>query len=538
MPHPKYVLPPTLNDANVSLAATLALRASLSPDQVAFTMLDGQVQERLSITYTQLHLEACRLAHRLLAGVSGKAAPVLIACKSEEAFITSIYGCLFAGVTAVPASLPAMRRSRHERLGSILAQSGAGLILTDDLTIEQELLQAVSSVTDGTPCQTLLIAPTFQASPIPEVDLPGLNASADVPAFVQFTSGSTTASRGAVITHRNILANMRTMARALRIAPGQVSVNWCPLYHDMGLIGNVFLAVALGTSNYMLPPLLFLQRPVRWLQAISKYRAHISGGPNFAYEECLARISEDDAAPLDLSSWRIALNGAEPVRAATLEKFARRFEANGFRSEAMLPCYGLAENTLWVSGREVGSGTEVLLADATALAKQKLVVAVSDAVPSVSLVSCGRVGSEVTVAIVDPSTYRPLLDGAVGEIWVQGDSVARGYWRSPEATDAVFGARLAEGNDPHARPWLRTGDLGARLRGDLFVCGRLKELMIVRGRNYYPQDIEHAAQASDWRVVRAWRSRWSKKVRSMSFLSRNYDEKPTAKAFQRMTRNE
>lgn len=370
-PYTKYVLPPTLNGADGSLAGTLVLRASLSPDDVAFTMLDSHVQARLSITYAQLHLEASRLAQRLLASSSGEAMPVVIACKSEEAFIVSIYGCLFAGVTAVPASLPAMRRSRHERLSSILTQSGAGLILMDDLTMEQELLQAASSAADGTPCRTLRITPTFAAGPSPEVDLPGLGASADEPAFVQFTSGSTTASRGAVITHRNILANMRTMAQALRIAPGQVSVNWCPLYHDMGLIGNVFLAVALGTSNYMLPPLLFLQKPVRWLQAISKYRAHISGGPNFAYEECVARISEDDAASLDLSSWRIALNGAEPIRAATLKSFTHRFGSNGFRSDAMLPCYGLAENTLWVSGREVGSGAKLLPADARALAEKK-----------------------------------------------------------------------------------------------------------------------------------------------------------------------
>lgn len=500
-----YQLSHPLSAEDLSLGALLAERAYLSPDRVAFSILDAQLDERLSITYAQLHIEACGIAQRLLAITSGKRCQALISCKSEEAFIASIYGCLYAGVTAVPASLPSARKSRGERLVSILEQSDAAIVVTDDPDVLQDLAQLASASVEGLCWQTLPVAPTFTGGAADGEALPGLVASMDEPAFIQFTSGSTTRSRGAVITHRNIVANMRTMALALRIEPNQISVNWCPLYHDMGLIANVFLAATLGNRNYMIPPLLFLQKPVRWLRAISKYRANISAGPNFAYEECLARVSDDEVRTLDLSSWHLALNGAEPVRAATLQRFAGRFGAVGFSPNAFLPCYGLAENTLWVAGRGVGSGAKVLSINSAALADRRFTVTNANATGCIQLVSCGPVGSGVTVAIVDPDTCHRLEAGSVGEIWIRGASVAQGYWHNPEATSATFSGllvALGNGESENQGRWLRTGDLGALYQDELYLCGRIKDLMIVRGKNYYAHDIEHLVQEIDDRLVR------------------------------------
>lgn len=489
-------LPSVLHQSQDDLTLTLVFRAERSPDAASFVMLDESLEPRRVISYGALLGQASRLAARLIESCPGQLESALIVCKSEEDFIRATYACLLAGVTAVPCSLPTSRKSRAERLRSILAASGAKLVICDQPVVAKEM--EALTVDGEQAVQVLLLTP--DESVVVELDrnLPGLRGDPQRAAFIQFTSGSTSASRGAVVGHANVMANLRTMAAALPLCEGDSSVNWCPLYHDMGLIGNVFLAVALGVTNHMLSPLAFLQRPVRWLQAIGRYRARASGGPNFAYEECVTRVAEEDLAKLDLGTWEFALNGAEPVRAATLERFCQRFGHVGFSPRAFLPCYGLAENTLWVTGRRAGEGAEHLSFDARVLARQRRLELASGSAESLAMVSCGPPGAGVMVRVVDPQHGREVEDGSVGEIWVSGDSVAQGYWQQPEATRQAFEAELAGS----ARRWLRTGDLGAIWAGELVVCGRLKELLIVRGRNYYPVDVEQAAQDADARFLR------------------------------------
>jgi acyl-CoA synthetase (AMP-forming)/AMP-acid ligase II len=299
-------------------------------------------------------------------------------------------------------------------------------------------------------------------------------------AFLQYTSGSTASPKGVMVTHGNLLDNEERIRRAFRQSEESVVVGWLPLYHDMGLIGNVLQPLWSGGRCILMSPGAFLQRPARWLEAISRYRATTSGGPSFAYDLCVRRVGPEQRAGLDLSSWQVAFNGAEPVRRATMERFAEAFAPCGFRREAFIPCYGLAEATLLVT-----AGRVTAVADGSDRS--------DGSVRSTAVVSCGSVpegeegGSELR--IVEPETGRACGAGEEGEIWVAGPSVAAGYWNRPEETREVFGA-MAGGEGP----FLRTGDLGFLRHGELFVTGRIKDLIILRGRNHYPQDLELTAE--------------------------------------------
>ncbi|MEM7354993.1 MAG: amino acid adenylation domain-containing protein, partial [Acidobacteriota bacterium] len=297
------------------------------------------------------------------------------------------------------------------------------------------------------------------------------------------------------ITHGNLLSNEEMIRQAFGQSSDSVVVGWLPVYHDMGLIGNLLQPIYSGGSCVLMSPMAFLRKPLRWLQAISRCRATTSGGPNFAYDLCVDRIDEAALADLDLSSWQVAFSGAEPVRAGTLERFAERFAPCGFRDEAFFPCYGLAEATLLVSGGELGTGSQVRAFDASALEAHRAIPPVDDVHGAgQELVACGHSWLDQEVLVVDPESCRQCLADQVGEIWVSGPAVARGYWRNPEASARDFGARLADA--PQAGPFLRTGDLGFIADGALFVTGRLKDLIILRGRNLYPQDIERTVVTS------------------------------------------
>jgi acyl-CoA synthetase (AMP-forming)/AMP-acid ligase II len=312
--------------------------------------------------------------------------------------------------------------------------------------------------------------------------------TADSVAFLQYTSGSTSAPRGVVVTHGNLLDNERVITDRMGHTPDviaeydhELAVSWLPVYHDMGLMGPVLNTLHLGATATLFSPLHFLQRPERWLTAVSHFRPHSSGGPNFGYELCLKHAAPDLLDGLDLSSWKVAFNGAEPVRAATLRRFAETFAPVGFRREAFYPCYGLAEATLMVTGGAVDAPPTLIEAAETGPH-----AGAADA----AAVSSGRPAPGTTVVVADPERQEELAEGEVGEIWVAGASVAKGYWRNTLATRETFRATLAgrEGR------FLRTGDLGFLRDGELFVTGRLKDLIVIDGRNHYPQDLELSAE--------------------------------------------
>jgi acyl-CoA synthetase (AMP-forming)/AMP-acid ligase II len=324
------------------------------------------------------------------------------------------------------------------------------------------------------------------SGPIPPID-------ADAVAFLQYTSGSTGTPKGTAVTHANISANLEMIKAAFGHDETTRFVSWLPMFHDMGLVGTMLQSIYLGASSVLMSPLAFLQRPERWLRAISDHRGTTSGAPNFAFDLCVRRMTVEMKEGLDLSSWRVAFCGAEPVRKATLARFAEEFAPAGFRPEALNPCYGMSETTALISVGPSGEGMKVLSVDGEALSDRNEVVITPATSPRArAVVNCGRSWGDQRVAVVDPGLGLPVSPGRVGEIWVTGSHVGAGYWQQPEATASVFGARIAG----DASDYLRTGDLGFLHQGDLFVTGRLKDLVIVRGSKHHPEEIEYTASVS------------------------------------------
>ncbi|MGZ3461580.1 MAG: AMP-binding protein, partial [Archangium sp.] len=309
-------------------------------------------------------------------------------------------------------------------------------------------------------------------------------------AFLQYTSGSTGTPKGVMLTHGNLLHNLAQIHRAFAASTDSVGVIWLPPYHDMGLIGGILEPLYGGLPVALMSPLDFLKRPLRWLEAISRFRGTHSGGPNFAFELCTRKISPEERERLDLSSWELAFCGAEPIRPETLERFVQAFGPCGFRREAFYPCYGLAEGTLIVSGVDKGKGPTLQAVRQEALSRNQVVPVEAGDPDARVLVGCGQTVADQEIRIVAPESMRECAPGQVGEIWVSGPSVAQGYWQRPEETARAFQARTADGHGP----FLRTGDLGFLRGTELFITGRLKDLLILRGRNHYPQDLELTAE--------------------------------------------
>ncbi|HKX32076.1 MAG TPA: amino acid adenylation domain-containing protein, partial [Blastocatellia bacterium] len=478
-----------MNTAN--LVETLRWRASRQSEKVAYTFLvDGEDRE-LQMTYGQLDRRARSIA-ALLNRHQASGQPVLLLYPSGLEYLAAFFGCLYAGAIAVPAYPPAATRSggrpggQLSRLYSVLKDARPRVVLTSEairsgaaaLAGENPALKALTWI--ATDHQETDLAEEWQERAI----------AADSPAFLQYTSGSTSSPKGVIVTHGNLAHNEEMIRVAMEHTELSTFVGWLPLYHDMGLIGNVLQPLHLGAACVLMSPEAFLQRPFRWLRAISRYRAATSGGPNFAYELCARKVRPEERATLDLSCWTVAFNGAEPVRAESLERFAHAFGACGFRREAFYPCYGLAEATLLVTGARRREPPLILGLQRESLGRNLAVPGESDVQ---RLVSCGRSYGDQRVAIVDPSSRTELPSGRIGEIWIGGPSIAAGYWSRPEETAATFGAHLAETGEG---PFLRTGDLGFLIDGELFVTGRIKDLIIIRGRNHYPQDIELTVERS------------------------------------------
>ncbi|XYI03749.1 amino acid adenylation domain-containing protein [Sorangium sp. So ce1128] len=474
-----------------TLVGLLRYRATEQPDRLAYTfLLDGETQET-TLTYAQLDRRA-RAVGATLESRGARGERVLLLYPPGIEYTVAVLGCLYAGAVAVPAYPPDPARLGRTlpRLKALIADARASLALTTRdilpmasfLAEQSEELKALrwlatDDVDDG--------AADAWREPA---------AGSDTLAVLQYTSGSTAAPRGVMLTHGNLLHNSAAIHRCFEHTSESRGVIWLPPYHDMGLIGGVLQPLCGGFPVVLMSPIDFLRRPFRWLLAISRYRATTSGGPNFAYDLCVRKITPEQIAALDLSSWSLAFNGAEPIRAETLDRFAATFAPCGFRREALYPCYGLAEATLIVSGGSKERSPTVRAFDREQLQRSRAVEEPVDQQggDTRSLVGCGQSIPGHEVLIVDPDSMAPAPPGRLGEIWVAGASVAQGYWGRPEETAETFGARL-RGRDG---TFLRTGDLGFLQGGELFVAGRRKDLIILRGRNHYPQDIELTVEQS------------------------------------------
>ncbi|MEM7307331.1 MAG: SDR family NAD(P)-dependent oxidoreductase [Planctomycetota bacterium] len=461
---------------SASFVEVLQARAEAAPERLAFRFLAEGGGEDVELGFAELDRRARALAARLVeAGAAGER--VLLLSPPGPDNVVAFFACLYAGAIAVP--LPPPRRARADgRLRAIRERSGAAFALADDVTRER-VSSSGELPTDGEGLRWL--ASTAPGGEAFEPRLPG----PDEIAFLQFTSGSTGRPKGVRVSHGNLIANARLLKERFGDDEQTVSVTWLPPYHDMGLIGGLLQPVFLGSRTLVMSPASFIRRPLGWLEAISRYRATTCGGPNFAYGLCAdaAGTAGADLAELDLSAWTLAFCGAEPVRAATLARFARAFEHAGFDARAFYPCYGMAETTLFVSGGVRGGGARRLNVDPGALERG----AVTPASGGRAIVACGSPAVDA-LAIVDRETGRALPERAVGEVWVRGAQVAKGYWDDASATAAAFGATLAG-----VGGYLRTGDLGFLDAGELFLTGRAKDLIVLRGRNLDPSDLEETA---------------------------------------------
>ena len=468
-----------------SLVELLRFRASIQPNDPAFVYLTDGVSSEVTFTYSELDRRARAVASWLQQrDMRGKRALLLYPPGLD--FIAAFYGCLYAGATAVPIYPPRRNRSML-RIQTIADNAEASLAMTTT-----DVLEHVGTVIDDTPnLKKIPWVATDRLEAGIEDDWVDPQVGEDDFTFFQYTSGSTGQPKGVMLTHKNMLHNAMLIETGFEHTRSCRGVFWLPSYHDMGLIGGVIEPVYCGCPNVMMSPLSFLQKPYRWLAAISRYKGTTSGGPNFAYDLCVKMVKPEQLETLDLSSWRVAFNGAEPVQAETLDRFAHKFEPCGFRYETFYPCFGLAEGTLFVTGGYRDRAPVVRSFDPDMLSAGKAVEAVAGTERSRSLVSSGREIIGQRVAIVDPETLKECSPGQVGEIWTKSDSVAQGYWKNEAETERCFHAHIADTNEG---PFLRTGDLGFKLDGELFVTGRIKDLMIVRGVNIYPQDVELTAQ--------------------------------------------
>ncbi|HEV8241012.1 MAG TPA: amino acid adenylation domain-containing protein [Thermoanaerobaculia bacterium] len=468
-----------------NLVELLRSRAAAEPERLAYRfLLDGESDEAL-VTYAELDRGA-RTAAARLQGATAAGERALILCQPGLNYVTAYFGCLYAGVVAVPVYAPHATRLERavEKLRGIVRSCRPATLLTTAAYVPwAEALLLGDADFRGL---RLVAVDALPAEAEAEWQPPAVEA--ETLAFLQYTSGSTAEPKGVMVSHGNLLHNLEMIRRGFGVGRDSSIVSWLPPYHDMGLIGGILQPLYAGAPATLMSPMQFLQRPLRWLAAVSRYGATISGGPNFAYDLCVQKCSAEDIAGLDLHRWQVAFNGAEPIRAETLERFAAAFAGSGFRRQAFFPCYGLAEATLMVSCGSPASEERF----AAAALERDAAIAMPAEEPAVRrLVGSGAPADGLQVVIADPQTAEPRGDDAVGEIWVAGPSVAHGYWGRPDESEATFAARLAGGDGP----FLRTGDLGFLHGGELFVTGRRKDLIIVRGRNLYPQDVERTVEA-------------------------------------------
>jgi len=473
-----------------TLVELLRARALQQPEQRIYTYLvDGEI-EGANLTFADLDWQAQAIGAVLQSyRASGERALLLYPAGLE--FIPAFFGCLYAGVVAVPLPPPntAQPQRTLPRLRAITDDAQPLLALTTSSILSK--LEGLFAQAPELQTMRWLATDNVVSSAAHNWRNPG--ATSNTLALLQYTSGSTAVPRGVMVSHRNLLENSAHISQAFEITPDTVSVTWLPVFHDMGLTNGIIQPLHGGHQCVLMPPQSFLQRPIRWLQAISHYQATISGGPNFAYEMCVRKITPEQRGALDLSNWNVAYNGAEPVRANTLERFAATFASCGFRPNFFYPCYGLAEATLIVTGGLVKNEPIVCTTQVAALEQNAVVETSERQLNARKLVGCGHAMPGTKIVIVHPESSTACAHDEIGEIWVSAPSVSQGYWNRPEETELSFHAYLA---DTGEGPFLRTGDLGFLKDGELFVTGRLKDLIIIGGRNLYPHDIELTVEQS------------------------------------------
>jgi len=470
----------------LDLADLLRHRAETRPDDVAFVALAGGEPAGTPISYGLLARQAGR-AGGYLERHTAAGDRVLLAFRNQIEFVVSFAACLLTGRIAVPVAPPGSTRLAARFAGLVRTAQPALVLAPPDVRVRAQAVVAGEEAAAG------VLWPEFDAV-ASEEGTRGTTPGGGALAFCQFTSGSTGSPKGVAVTHANLLHNAALLERAFEATPDTRLVSWLPFSHDWGLIGGIVFPLYVGIPCAFLDPAAFLYKPAWWLQALSTFRGTMSCAPNFGYEACVERVSEPDCEGLDLRPWSVAQIGAEPIQKRTMDRFCERFAPYGFRPETFHPTYGLAENTLIVSGLKRQRRPSHLNARRAALERGAFEESPAGAreEPRV-LVGCGLPVSKDDVRIVDPESKRSCSEGEVGEVWLSGPSVASGYWQDPEATRAAFGAELPETGD---RPHLRTGDLAFLRGGELFLCGRLKDLIIKGGNNYFAEDIEQSVEGS------------------------------------------
>ncbi len=466
-----------------SLVTLLAKRAESQPDERAYIFLGDRGAEEAAITFRELHHAAQALAARL-AKIARPGDRAILVFPPGLEFLVAFFGCQIARVIAVPMMMPRRQSARDSSAGimancePVVALTNSAFAIRKDLHARflREQIQWLAVDLTHEPGAADLRQPDPQ----------------DI-AFLQYTSGSTSEPKGVAVSHANLLANLEMIRVSLGTTKQSTYVNWVPLYHDMGLILNALEAFYVGALCVLMAPNAFMQRPLNWLRAIHHYRAEVGCSPNFGFDLCVSRYRADQMQDVDLSTWKVALNGAEPVHAETIRRFSETFAGHGFNPNAAFPAYGMAEATLLIAGGRRGADYVTRTVSRSALQAHAVSVPV-DPADLQTLVGCGHALINERIAIVEPESCKRLSSTQVGEIWVNGPNVARSYWRNPEASRTNLNAQIA-GDDDEAN-WLRTGDLGfLDEAGELFITGRIKDLIIIRGINHYPQDIEHTVQA-------------------------------------------
>ncbi len=475
----------TEDTQHYSITDVLKMRAENEANKTAYVFLrDGEDDEEL-ITYAELYEAAISIASSIKSKCKEGERALMLYPPGLE-FVKALFACFYAGIIAVPAYPPRKNRSLN-RIKSIVVDSQSSLILTTH-QIHEASQKNFADVEELKEMDWYITEDLLRQHDGKARLTPSGNESI---ALLQYTSGSTGQPKGVMVTHRNIMRNSEYIRQSFELSRKSVSVSWLPSFHDMGLIDGVLQPVFTGFKGVLLPPVSFLQKPSRWLHAITKYSGTHCGGPNFAFDLCVEKTEEEELGQIDLSSMRTLYNGAEPLRKSTLMSFTEKFSSAGFRTEGFYPCYGMAETTLIISGGYVKEEPSYLSLSKEALENNKVVLAGVGSQESSDHVGVGHPWIDTVIRIVNPETRLECARDEVGEVWVAGSIVTKGYWSKPQETEETFNAYIKETGEG---PFLRTGDLGFFHDGELYISGRLKDLIIIRGRNIYPQDLELTAE--------------------------------------------